>query len=419
MKKSPPAPLLHFDMRSGSYWCPLDSGEYLALDTGQAKLHLRAAGLDPDQWTDNGLNEVERALFLSQRERFCHYAGPLAGWTPGAFETADGRRCLVTSGPRLPVAKAGKCEALDRFLGELLGGEQGHHFLLWLTAAREALAKRTFRPGQLVALAGPSGCGKSLLQSVITAALGGRCASPYLYMVGETSFNADLAQAEHWAIEDRASSTDIRTRRKFGAALKEAVVNREIQVHAKGRQAIVLPTFRRVTASMNDEPENLMLLPPMDESISDKVNLYQCAVADVGDDRERTWSTFMRELPAFLFDAAKLPIPKRWKDDRYGVRAYHNQTLLDVLTAASPEVRLLAIIDDVLFGARAAASFWTGSAVELEKVLLSGEFGHAVSRLLYYSTAGSVYLARLAVKHPERIEAIKRGGKTVWTIRAP
>jgi hypothetical protein len=410
-------PLLHFDMRAGSYWLPLPSGEYIPLDTGQAKLHLRAAGLDPDAWV-KGLNEVEIALYTAQRERHCHYAGPLAGWQPGAFATGDGRKCLVTSGPRIPNAKAGKWPFIERFVGELLGGEQGLHFGLWLARAREALAARSFRPGQLVALAGPSGCGKSLLQSIVTESFGGRCASPYLYMVGETTFNADLAQAEHWSIEDRASSTDIRTRRKFGASLKEAVVNRDLQVHAKGRQAIVLPTFRRVTLSTNDEPENLMILPPLDESIVDKVNLYHCGVAAVGDDRARTWGTIQKELPAFLHECASLKTPAKWKDDRYGLRAYQHATLAETITAAAPETRLLTLIDEAVFGGK-DESPWQGSAAQLEKVLLTSEFGHAVGKLLYYSTAASVYLQRLAVRYPARVSSKRNAGKTTWTLCAP
>lgn len=421
--KKPDKPItLHFDTRAGSYWCPVETGEYLPLDTGQAKLHLRASGLNPDLWTDNGLNEVERALFMAQRERFVHYAGPLAGWQPGAFETSDGRKVLVTSGPRIPPAKPGKCQVLERFIGELLGGDQGPHFCYWLSCARRALLGKTFAPGQMVVFAGPSGCGKSLLQSIITAALGGRCASPWLYMTGETAFNADLAQAEHWAIEDRASSTDIRTRRKFGASVKEATVNRELQVHAKGRQAIVLPTSRRLSLSCNDEVENVMQVPPLDESLADKVCLYHCQPATVGPDRAETWKAILAALPGFLSECERMKIPRAWQCPRYGVKAYHNPTLLDILTASAPETRLLSIADEVLWGGGEGkggdGAPWIGSAQQLERELLASSFGHSVSKLLYYSTAASVYLARLE-KPGSRVSRTVKQGKTIWTILTP
>ena len=414
-----PAPALFFDQRAGSYWCPMESGEFIPLDTGQAKLHLRAGGLRLDAYVE-GLSEVERALYVSQRERHCHYAGPLAGWQPGSFNTEDGRRVLVTSGPRLPAPKKGPVPWFDKFLGELLGGEQGQHFCLWLASALATQRSGSFRPGQLVALCGPSGCGKSLLQYIVTAALGGRSASPYLYMVGETTFNADLAQAEHWQIEDRASSTDIRTRRKFGAALKEAVVNRELSVHAKGRQAITLPTFRRVTLSTNDEPENLMILPPLDESIADKVCLYQCTAASVGEDRAKTWASVVKELPAFLAECLALRVPARWQCARYGVKAFHHPALLETLTAASPETRLLTLVDEIAFADTKHGEPWVGTAAQLERQLLASTFGHAAGKLLYFSTATSVYLARLAAKLPRRVAFDRKKDKAaVWTITAP
>ncbi len=410
-------PNLFFDSRASSYWWRLESGEFLPLDTGQVKLHLRNSGCDPDTWVE-GLNQVERALLNAQRDRHLHYAGPLAGWPTGPFQTDDGRRVLVTSAPRLPVPKAGNFDTLERFTAQLLGPEQSVHFGLWLAAGLRAQARQDFRPGQFTAFAGPSGCGKSLLQHLITATFGGRCASPYLYMVGETTFNADLAQAEHWSIEDRASSTDVRTRRKFGASVKEAVVNRDLAVHAKGRQAITLPTFRRVTASMNDEHENLMLMPPMDESIVDKVNLYHCAYAKVGSDRRKTWATFTGELPAFLHACLALKVPPKWKDDRYGVKAFHAPALLEVLTSASQETRLLTLIDEAIFRDQ-NMGVWTGSAPQLESLLLKSEFGHTTAKLLYYTSACSVYLARLAQKSPERVSVSRKGGKAVWTIVAP
>ncbi len=404
---------LHFDARGGSYWLRLDSGEFLPLDTGQAKLHLRATGLNPDTFTD-GLNEVERALWVSQKERHVHYAGPLAGWPTGSFITPDGRRCLVTSAARRVVPKQGQASAIEGFFCDLLG-DQAAHFLNWLALSLRALESASGGPGQLCALAGPSGCGKSLAQTIITAVLGGRCASPYNYMTGETSFNSDLAQAEHWAIEDKASSTDIRTRRKFGASIKEACVNRELCVHAKGRQAITLPTFRRLTLSVNDEPENLMILPPLDESILDKVNLYHCSPADVGEDRAKTWKTFTDELPAFVWQLNKLTIAKSWKCPRYGQKAFHAPALLEVLNAAAPETRLLTLIDETLFSAQ-GLEVWTGSAEQLEKELRASPFCFAVEKLLYFSSASGVYLSRLAAKHPERVSATRASGKTRWTL---
>ena len=104
--------------------------------------------------------------------------------------------------------------------------------------------------------------------------LGGRAAKPTEYMSGRTPFNADLFAAEHLMIEDEYGSTDLRTRREFGARIKDITVNDVQSCHAKNRwQAISLRPFWRLSISLNDEPENLMVLPPVDESLSDKLML--------------------------------------------------------------------------------------------------------------------------------------------------
>lgn len=43
--------------------------------------------------------------------------------------------------------------------------------------------------------------------------------------------------------------------------------------HAKNRQAITLTPLWRLTISLNDEPESLLTLPPLDNSLEDKVIL--------------------------------------------------------------------------------------------------------------------------------------------------
>jgi hypothetical protein len=57
--------------------------------------------------------------------------------------------------------------------------------------------------------------------------------------------------------------------------LKQFTANEGVQHHAKNRQAMTLKPFWRVSISCNGEPESLMILPPIDESLSDKVIIFQ------------------------------------------------------------------------------------------------------------------------------------------------
>jgi hypothetical protein len=414
--KTEPPPLepLYFDAKAGSYWLESSPGNFLALSQKDAKLHLRVAGFRKEEYV-GALNQLEHVFFTAQRERSVHYSGALAGHAVGAFITSDGRRILVTSQARTITAKAGSTEHFQRFVGELLGTEQVEILLAWMKCARETQKAGDFRPGQLLALAGPSGCGKSLLQALLGEWLGGRTAKPYRYMIGETAFNGDLAGAEHWCIEDENSSTDIRQRRKFGASLKEAVVNREISIHDKGHKAITLPTFRRTTLSVNDEPENLSILPPLDASILDKITLFRCQRAEVGHDRAKTWAQLSGELPALAAEVEAWKLRKQLKDPRYGVVSYQHPELVECLTSLSPEERLRNLIDEVVFDRRTEA--WKGTAEELERDLRNSAFSFAVDKLLAYSSACGVYLARLQSRFPLRFTKEKTRTGSVWTIQ--
>lgn len=303
---------------------------------------------------------------------------------------------------------------------------QAVYFNGWLKAALQALhGGYPFAPGQMLAVAGPAGSGKSLLQDVITEALGGRVAKPYRYMIGETTFNGDLLGAEHLAIEDEAASTDMRTRRVFGAMLKNLIVNQTQSWHAKGKDAMTLRPFWRVSFTLNEEVENLMVLPPLDESLLDKVILLRAKRAtlpfDSGDSigRKNYRDRLSAELPAFLGYLQAWAIPPDLQDQRFGIKAYQNPGLVTEVENLEPQYRLLALIE-TLGLISSFDSQWVGTAADLERVLREKDKTGEVGRLLWYNTAAGQFLAKLVKRYPERFSSEKIHGKmAVWTIKAP
>src|SRR5260370_19810970 len=105
-------------------------------------------------------------------------------------------------------------------------------------------------------------------------------------------------------VEDDIPLTDIKARRKFAAHIKQITATDEVLNHAKNKQALSLPVFWRLTISCNDEPENLMILPPMDESITDKVILFKVnsgampLPSETGEERTALRNALQAELPA-------------------------------------------------------------------------------------------------------------------------
>jgi hypothetical protein len=289
--------------------------------------------------------------------------------------------------------------------------------LLWLKFARESLMNHSFRPGQFVVFCGPTQSGKSLIQSIITLCLGGRVADPWRYMTDRTPFNGDLCQSEHLAIDDKGSSFDIRMRLRFGMAIKDIAAVSLTSLHAKGRQAITLRLFKRGTFSCNNEAENIMVLPPIDEHLQDKIMIFKCSRADVDEDKLKVWRRIKAELPGFLHYVDCCPLSKGLADCRYGVKSWCHPEILDILEGFSPERRLDELVTEIVFDADARRAEWAGSADALERQLYNSPLCFSVQNLLRFPTAAGVYLARLVEKFPDRYSKRKSSGRTIWTIK--
>lgn len=264
------------------------------------------------------------------------------------------------------------------------------------------------RPGQALAIAGPRGGGKSLFQNLITEILAGRSAKAYRYMAERTEFNSELLGAEHLMVEDDVASTDMRKRQAFGTKIKEIAVNENQSCHAKHRNAIGLKPFWRLTISVNDAPEHLLILPPMDDGLADKLMLLKAGKSEMPmptgtqEQRREFRAALSAELPAFVFHLRNWKIPDALRCERFGVKHYHHPRLLEAIEELSPEVKLLSLIDTELFSARCDSTVWEGSAEDLEKDLHNSPSGYTASRLLSWNNAAGTYLGRLAAKHPER-----------------
>src|SRR5947199_4251918 len=89
---------------------------------------------------------------------------------------------------------------------------------------------------------------------------------------------------------------------------KNITVNDWQRCHAKNRVAISLAPFWRLSVTVNDEPENLMVLPPIDDSIEDKLIILRASKFMMPmptvtlEQRKAFWQTLVEELPAFLYD---------------------------------------------------------------------------------------------------------------------
>lgn len=420
---------VYFDFTRNCYWTRNQRGGWISVNESQLKRMLRKEGVSPDRSHGSHVSPLDERLLQIQEAMDVYYAGPLAGHFSGTHLAGE-KRILVTESPQLIEAKEGEWPILKALIkGLLVEGDvdQRDYLYAWLKIALESLAAGRPRPGQCLVLCGPHACGKSLLQAIITKLLGGRSAKPYQYMSGATPFNADLFEAEHLMIEDDQSSTDIRARRSFGAKLKEFTVNTTQRLHAKNRQAIngLEPNWH-LSITLNDEPENLMVLPPLDDSLEDKFILLRAfkkqmpMPTDTLIGRNAFWARLQTELPAFAHFLKSWKIPVKLQSDRFGVTHFHHPELVKEINNLAPEEKLLTLIDAALFSTPAAGA-WSGSAEQLRTKLKNSEHcdSNEVRRLLDWPSACGVYLGRLAKRYPGRVQADRSSKFRGWIIRPP
>jgi hypothetical protein len=413
---------IFFSGATRSWWVRTPTDTYVEMDKPLVVKELIRLGLSPKS-KDDGLSEIDQFLLRTTKDPVA-YSGPLAGHKAGPIDHPNGR-ILVTAPCRPLQGIDAPCSDILQWLHQLANRDerQFHTLLLWMHLRRRALLKGTWRAGQLLVLAGPAGCGKSFLQSkIITPLLGGRIARPYRYMHGGTEFNAELFAAEHLSIEDESPARDLASRRALGNHVKSMLFSAVQQCHPKGRTPINITPIWAMSLSVNEEPENLMVLPPIDETLADKLIILKCRKPEPPPGHPEEMQALLqmvdRELPAFAHYLDTLSIPPDYAEPRTGLRHYHNPEIVEALQGLSPEAKLDQLITAAFFQ---DSTEWEGKSLELETALTRWDspWRHEAQRLLSYNTACGVYLARLATAMPDRYRKRIVHGDPRWRILAP
>lgn len=422
-----PAPEMYYSTSGHNYFVENDSRRWISVTETSAKRMLKALGFSSSTPEGEMLSPLDEVLNKIQLSQDVSYAASLAGYSAGVYEIS-GKRILVTDSPTLIEPVEGEWPVLDSLLEGMFNLpeiDQRPYVYGWFKIMLESLRRKKHQQGQVLALAGEVESGKSLFQGVVTELLGGRVAHPYPFMVDKSTFNGELFAAEHLAIEDEAESTDYRSRRNFAAKIKGFVANRTQACHRKHCQPLTLTPFWRLTISLNEDPERIMVLPPINEDIEDKIMLLKVAkrampmATETGDEKEAFWNVIKNELPAFVFFLNQFEIPVELRSSRFGITHYHHPELLAALDALSPEERLLEMIDNEVLGKRYNNDVWRGNASSLFSCLTDdgSDCRQEALRLLSHSNSCGTYLGRLQKKYPDRVESRRINGTTEWIIQ--
>ena len=414
-----PNPLddLHYDPNSGQWWTRNAWGDYAQINGERVRTLFTESGVSPTK-DQTGASDVDRELLRRTRDTRIRYAGSVAGHQAGLYG-----KVLVTDSVAPLPAVPGDSARLQTYLHNLLdqNDDQYWRLIFWLALRRQAVLTGTWRASQALALVGPAACGKSFVQAqVITKLLGGRIAKPYRYMSGATEFNGDLFASEHLCISDEAPGRDIHSRRSLGSHIKSMLFDIDQSCHPKNRQAITLRPIWAMSISLNDEPENLQVLPPLDPSLMDKLIILRCVRHPLpwpGPEIQVLREIIDTELSAFAHYLDGLTVPEHLVEPRCGLKAYQHPAILEELMQLSPEHQLIGLIDTAIFENEFLT--WRGTAADLETLLRDSKYSREADRLFRFNTACGVYLARLHEQDPERFKRTKSKNKIRWAITPP
>jgi hypothetical protein len=404
---------------------------WVKLNDSDARAHLRRTYYYSDKCEDGEQSDTRKVLCLIQQYQSVDFVGSFAGHVEG-FTDEGGARMLVTSSPKFISPMPGNWDMLRGILERMFGDTQLPYLYGWIKLSLEMFMAQVWMAGQILVLCGEVQSGKNLVGSILQVLFGGRApGKPYGFMTKATDFNSDFMGCELLTIEDEASTTGIQARRDFGARLKDIAVNASRRLHRKHAEALTVIPFQRLLISLNNEPERLLVLPPMDSDIEDKMMLLMVEKHEMPMPTNTPkamaafWAAVDAELPAFVDFLKNWEIPPNLVSNRFGITHYHHPELLDSLYELSPEEKLLQLIDEEVLGLGTLANLngeWKGRSSELDRILKASS-NNAIQReardLLPATNNCGKYLARLANRYPDRITRYPgSSGIHNWRIRS-
>lgn len=355
------------------------------------------------QLIERGIENVTSFINKVETENYVEYAGPLAGKTRG-LHRYQSNQLLATSSPEIIESKEGGYPTIERFIGNLLGGDQWgsiqiHRFYGWMKSARMAVLQGIRRPGQALVLAGPPDCGKTqLIDSILVPALGGRSGKAFGYLTSATRFNSELVGAEVLVADDETRDTHFSSRRAFGEGIKGALFSADVHMEGKFRDAFNFPLVWRVVIALNDDHSSLLVLPTLSTDIKDKLMIFRCQKGlRIAEGEFDQWKARIKEELPFFLNAVENFLPEEDGPEfaRCGVSSFQHPHIVAALEATTPENQLLSLIDSA--GPVSLEFPWEGTASQLQALLTSRDTpGHVeASALLKHPLVTGRLLAAL------------------------
>ncbi len=370
----------YFDKNGGgAFWLKNAAEEWVALGENGLRRHLKKdRGLRDKPVPGQLVSQCDEMISNVEKNKRVDYAGELAGYRAG-FQIITGQRVLIPRSPVLVNPVKGEWPKLRAFFdglfcGEEPGSEEGkpgmqidqrHRFWAWHKQIMECYYSSNIASGLALCVAGEADSGKSRLAMILKMCLGDRVAKPYDFMIGRDNFNKDTYSSVLQLVDDENADTSIAARLKFGAQIKKLVANDEGKMRGMHRDGLNFEVLRRLVVLVNLEANRLMVMPPIDGDIKDKLLMlkgYRRPAPDhtitldtpaeqacwpmpmpTRTDAEKAAlrATWRAELPAYLFWLLyEYKMPSEVSGGRFSVRHWQHPQILERLQQFSPHVRI-------------------------------------------------------------------------------
>jgi len=366
-------------------------------------------GIDQKEAKQAASHEVE------QREIDGHveWVGEIAGHKKGVIHSIDGKPLLITSSPALPIATCGACPTILGIIRQAFPDtDQLSIFIGWMKGGYLAVKNGVHQPAPLLAIAGAPNAGKSLISYIAKMMLGGRSANPLTAWSRTLPWNDHLVGAELLLLDDCQGSTDHRARMEFSSHFKSSIYSESVEMNKRNQSSISIRPVWRVMICTNDNPENLLVLPPISSDNADKITLLKIAKITLEVDTStpegklQLKSEIISELGAFAAILASFEIPDHLKDSRSGTKAWQHPDLLEKIESTKPETKLAELLSTSI---KSQAHLWSDlpcvlTASEVESRLTEGATRAQAARLFTWQAACGTYLSKLTESNCEFVK---------------
>jgi hypothetical protein len=393
-------------------------GAFIPLPSeSQVRQHLSMAGVDK--------NIMTQILCEIRMKNYVSYIGPVAGIKSGLHFAPDSNlNFLVTVPPKIIQGVAGEWPFIRRFFDEFVGtGEQRDAVISWIRQARRNVISGERRPLPAAIFVGPPNCGKTFILDLIRQCLGGRSAAAFKALTGRSEFNGDIIGSELLVVDDEIAHSDFKARTSFAQSIKRDLYAGTFRVRRLYSEALVLRPVHALAIAVNNEAQNLQVLPTLDNDTRAKLSFFACSAAELDGltNRKEIKRRIESELPAFVHYLDSTEHPKKLQNDRTQVAAWHSLEVLESLGAISAEERFRELLQQctIIQDAIKYSGGWRGTAAELEgELMIQTSIARVASKILFWDGACGNHLGKLQRSGRAEISSTTVNGRTRWTIRS-